>query len=151
LVKIHECGPVQDNLKISGVEHHVDGIISANLAKSRKNKKIKDAIPDHGRISSKAQEELANNLISYIYKKTNGTIPIIGCGGVFTGEDAYKKIKLGSSLIQMITGMIYQGPQIIGKINKDLVKLLRADGYSSISEAIGTARNKLLTKSFPIV
>jgi len=62
---------------------------------------------------------------------------IIGCGGVFTAEDAYKKIKLGASLIQMITGMIYEGPQVISEINQGLVKLLEKDGYQNVQEAVG--------------
>jgi len=66
---------------------------------------------------------------------------IIGCGGVFTAEDAYKKIKAGASLIQLITGMIYQGPQVISEINQGLVELLEKDGYDSISEAIGENSN----------
>jgi dihydroorotate dehydrogenase len=81
--------------------------------------------------------EITDNLISYVYKKTNGKYIIIGSGGVFSAEDAYDKIKRGASLIQLITGMIYEGPQLIGEINAGLVKLLKADGYKNISEAIG--------------
>ena len=62
---------------------------------------------------------------------------IIGCGGVFNGIDAYEKIKNGATLVQMITGMIYQGPQVIGEINKELAQLIKKDGYKNISEAIG--------------
>ena len=62
-------------------------------------------------------------------------------GGVFSAEDAYKKIKLGASLVQLITGMIYKGPSLIGHINHDLVALLKKDGYKNISEAVG-ADNK---------
>ena len=64
---------------------------------------------------------------------------IIGCGGVFTAEDAYQKIKLGASLVQLITGMVYGGPQQIGVINRGLVKLLKKDGYKNLSEAIGAS------------
>jgi len=87
-------------------------------------------------------EELTDNLIKYVYKRTQGKYIIIGCGGVFNAEDAYKKIKLGASLIQLITGMVYQGPQTISQINLGLVKLLKKDGYKNISEAIG-ANNKI--------
>ena len=52
-------------------------------------------------------------------------------------EDAYEKIKRGASLVQMITGLIYEGPQIIGEINKGLVVRLEKDGYKNISDAIG--------------
>jgi len=56
---------------------------------------------------------------------------------VFSAEDAYRKIKLGASLIELMTGMIYEGPQLISDINLGLVKLLKKDGYKNISEAVG--------------
>ena len=58
------------------------------------------------------------------YKKTKGKFVIIGSGGIFSGEDAYRKIKNGASLIQLITGMIYEGPGIVKKINQEIVELL---------------------------
>ncbi|MEK9184983.1 MAG: dihydroorotate dehydrogenase (quinone), partial [Patescibacteria group bacterium] len=72
-----------------------------------------------------------------IYKKEKDSFTLIGCGGVFNAEDAYKKIRLGASLIQMITGMIFEGPQVIGEINKGLVDLLKRDNFKNISEVIG--------------
>jgi dihydroorotate dehydrogenase len=57
---------------------------------------------------------------------------------VFSAADAYQKIKLGANLVEMITGLIYQGPQVVGQINNGLVKLLDQDGYGTISEAVGS-------------
>ncbi len=123
--------------------HRVHGFVLSNLTKKRTNPKIIDnSIPDFGGLSGKVVEELTDNLIKYVYKKTQGKYLIIGCGGVFSAKDAYRKIKLGASLIQLITGMIYQGPQTISQINLGLVKLLKKDGYKNISEAIG-ANNKI--------
>ncbi|MBI2338447.1 quinone-dependent dihydroorotate dehydrogenase [Candidatus Daviesbacteria bacterium] len=122
-------------------KHKVAGFICSNLTKDRKKMKSKildREIPEHGGISGKAVEDLSNSLIKNIYRKTGGKYIIIGCGGIFTAEDAYKKIKLGASLIQLITGMVFEGPQLISEINRDLVKLLEKDGYDNISEAIGT-------------
>ncbi|OGD85408.1 dihydroorotate dehydrogenase (quinone) [Candidatus Curtissbacteria bacterium RBG_13_35_7] len=128
---------IDDIIKV-GQKHKVDGFICCNLSKMRKNEKIKEKnIPKDGGISGKAIEDLTNDLIAYVYKKTKGKFIIIGLGGVFSCEDAYKKIRLGASLVQLITGMIYEGPQVIGEINRGLVKLLEKDGYSNISEAIG--------------
>ncbi len=118
--------------------HNVQGIICSNLTKNRDNKKIIETnLPNVGGFSGKVVEELSNDLIAHVYKKTKGKYIIIGSGGVFNAEDAYLKIKLGASLIQIITGMIYEGPQVIGEINKGLVRLLKQDGYKNISEAIG--------------
>ncbi len=114
-----------------------------NLTKNRDNKKIFDKnFLSIGGLSGKVVEDLSNNLIKYLYQKTKGEYIIIGCGGVFTAEDAYKKIKLGASLIQLITGMVYQGPQTISQINMGLVTLLKKDGYKNISEAVGVDVNK---------
>jgi dihydroorotate dehydrogenase len=61
----------------------------------------------------------------------------VGCGGVFTAEDAYKKIRLGASLVQMITGMIFEGPQVVSEINRGLAELLKQDGFKTVNDAIG--------------
>ncbi|MBC7981947.1 quinone-dependent dihydroorotate dehydrogenase, partial [Candidatus Parcubacteria bacterium] len=63
---------------------------------------------------------------------------LVGVGGIFSAEDAYRKIKNGASLVQLITGMVFVGPQLISTINQGLAKLLQNDGYKNISEAIGT-------------
>lgn len=119
----------------------IKGFIFSNLIKDRTNKEfdeeeIKNA--GKGNFSGKPTEKLANNLISAVYEKYKDRFTIIGCGGVFTGADAYEKIKRGATLIQMITGMIYNGPSQIGKINKELSNLLAKDGYKNIKEAVGS-------------
>lgn len=119
----------------------VNGFIFSNLVKDRSNTKFdKGEIEKAGKgnFSGKPTEDITNSLISEVYKKYKDRFTIIGCGGVFTGRDAYEKIRRGSSLVQMITGMIYEGPSAIKNINKDLVKLLKEDGYKSVGEAVGS-------------
>ncbi len=119
-------------------KYKVTGFISTNLAKDRSNPNVHDKdFPSVGGMSGKVVEELANKQIAYLYKKTKGEFILVGCGGVFSAEDAYKKIRLGASLIQLITGMIFQGPQLIGQINRGLATLLKRDGYTNISQAVG--------------
>jgi dihydroorotate dehydrogenase len=119
-------------------KYKVAGFICTNLSKNRQNLKLKDNITHtKGGISGKPIEHQSNKIISYIYKKTKGEFIIIGVGGVDSAESAYKKICLGASLIQLITGMIYEGPQLISEINQGLVKLLEKDNLKNISEAIG--------------
>lgn len=118
--------------------YKIQGIICANLTKNRDNKNILETgLPLAGGFSGKVVEKLADELIAYVYKKTKGKYVVVGCGGVFSAEDAYKKIRLGASLVQLITGMIYEGPQVVGEINAGLVKLLLRDGFKNISEAVG--------------
>ncbi|PIV08306.1 dihydroorotate dehydrogenase (quinone), partial [Candidatus Roizmanbacteria bacterium CG03_land_8_20_14_0_80_39_12] len=79
-----------------------------------------------------------NELVKLTYQNFEKRFVIIGCGGIFSAADAYRKFKLGASLVQLITGMIYQGPQLISQINSELVDMLDKDGFKNISEAIGT-------------
>src|SRR3989344_361681 len=139
-------GRETDEIIAVALRFKVDGFICTNLTKNRNNKNILDGfVPEKGGFSGKVLDSLSNNLIRYVYKKTRGpSIPlgaskpiIIGSGGVFNAEDAYRKIKAGASLVELITGMIFEGPQLISDINLGLVKLLKKDGYKNISEAIG--------------
>lgn len=131
-------------------KHNIQGFICSNLTKNKKLmfKKLNEekgparhtkqlAGVAGGGISGKLVEDKANELIKYVYSKTRGKFVIIGVGGVFSAEDAYKKIKLGASLVQLITGMIFEGPQLISEINLGLVDLLKKDGFNNISQAIG--------------
>jgi len=121
------------------IKHKIAGVIIGNLNKNHQDKTIVERIPENlkGGVSGKPTFELSNELIRKTYKEYNDKLTIIGTGGIFTAEDAYQKIKYGAELVQMITGMIFGGPQVIGEINCGLAKLLKEDGYANISEAIG--------------
>ena len=90
-----------------------------------------------GGLSGEPVRKLSDDLIKYVYKKTRGKYVIIGLGGIFSAEDAYRKIKNGASLVQLIIGMIYEGPDVIKKINRGLARLLERDWFSNINEAVG--------------
>lgn len=113
--------------------HRVDGFVCSNLTKHTPG--IHG--PGRGGISGWPVQQRSDDQIAHVYRITNGTMPIIGVGGIFSAEDAYRKIRLGASLVQLMTGMIYRGPQLIGQINADLVRLLKRDGFSSIAQAVG--------------
>ncbi len=123
------------------VKHRVSGIIIGNLQKDRTNPvfdkaEIKNA--PAGNFSGKPCFARSNELIFRAYKKYGNKLVIIGVGGVFNAHDAYEKIKRGASLVMLITGMIYEGPQLIGKINRDLADLVREDGYDNVSSSVGS-------------
>ncbi|MBI4272935.1 quinone-dependent dihydroorotate dehydrogenase [Candidatus Uhrbacteria bacterium] len=127
-----------DGLLDAVAGHRISGFISTNLAKKRDPSLLKDtSIPEVGGISGVPVRDISDNQVRYLYQKTKGAYTIIGCGGVFSAEDAYRKIRGGASLIQLITGMIFEGPQLISSINQGFVKLLKKDGFSSITQAIG--------------
>lgn len=125
--------------------HRVHGFILSNLTKDRTNPVIHQedlAKAGKGGISGKPVADRSNALISHLYKTKGKRYCIIGVGGIFTAEDAYEKIRRGASLVQLITGMIYEGPQLIGEINRGLVALLKRDGFRHIHEAVGTLAYK---------
>lgn len=110
------------------VRHRVTGFICSNLAKEEGRR---------GGMSGRPVQHMADEQVRYIYARTKGAYPIIGVGGIFSAEDAYRKIRLGASLVQLITGMIYRGPQLVGQINRGLAALLRRDGFASVADAVG--------------
>jgi len=122
------------------IKHKIKGVIFGNLQKDRNDKSlVKEEVSKFkvGNFSGKPTEKRSNELIKFAYKNYGKKLIIIGCGGVFSTEDAYTKIKLGASLIQLITGLIFEGPTLVAQINEELPKLLQKDGFKNISEAIG--------------
>lgn len=121
------------------VQFRMAGVIIGNLTKVRDPQLIHDPIAHQvkGGISGKPTKDLSNACISYAHKHYGESLYIIGLGGIFSAEDAYAKIRAGASLVQLITGMIFEGPQLIGEINAGLVKLLERDGFATVAEAVG--------------
>ena len=117
------------------------GFVVSNLTKNRrllKHTKPSEISHLQGGLSGKPLKNLSNQMIKKVYQKTGGKYPIIGLGGIFTAEDAYEKICLGASLVELATGLIYGGPATIKLINQGLVRLLARDGFDNISQAVGT-------------
>uniref|UniRef100_A0A6G1SKD3 Dihydroorotate dehydrogenase (quinone), mitochondrial n=1 Tax=Aceria tosichella TaxID=561515 RepID=A0A6G1SKD3_9ACAR len=119
----------------------VSGIILTNTTISRP---LKDKESDEysvydetGGLSGQPLRDMSTEVISKFYKLTHGKLPIIGVGGVSTGQDAYDKIKAGATLIQLYTSLTYHGPPIVNKIKQELVGLLESDKLSSIEDAVG--------------
>ncbi|MEX0685922.1 MAG: quinone-dependent dihydroorotate dehydrogenase [Balneolales bacterium] len=92
-----------------------------------------------GAVSGRPVEQLMNANLKMLYKiiGRDSRFKMIAAGGIFSAEDAYRKIRLGASLVQLYTAMVYEGPGIVKEINQGLVKLLERDGFAHISEAVG--------------
>lgn len=118
----------------------VDGLILCNTTIARNNltSSLKE---ESGGLSGAPLCDISTAMISDMYKLTHGTIPIIGVGGIFTGADAYNKIKAGASLVQVYTSFAYRGPPVIGKIKRELSDMLKQDGLASIKDAVGKDAN----------
>ena len=131
-----------DNLKYlceKVLSSKIDGLIISNTTISRDS--ISTDTLEKGGLSGKPIFDISTKQLRMAYKYTNGKIPLIGVGGVDSAEKAYEKIKNGASLIQLYTGLVYNGPNLIKDINEDLSSLIERDGYSNISEAVGAEVN----------
>jgi len=92
-----------------------------------------------GAVSGRPVEPLINRCIAGLYQRMDRRrYVIIGVGGIFTAEDAYRKIRLGASLVQLYTALVYEGPFLVPRLCRDLARLLERDGFETVAEAVGT-------------
>jgi dihydroorotate dehydrogenase len=114
----------------------VSGIIATNTTIERSGL-VNLHSRESGGLSGKPLAKASTEMVRKVYRLTEGKIPVIGVGGIFNGQDAYDKILAGATLVQIYTGLIYEGPGICKKINQELLRLIEKDGYSHIGQAIG--------------
>ncbi|HAX74446.1 MAG TPA: dihydroorotate dehydrogenase (quinone) [Cyanobacteria bacterium UBA11372] len=145
LVKIApdlEWDAIADVLQVAQT-HHLAGIIATNTTISREGLKTEfvstgnSVKEEAGGISGAPLRQRSTEVIRFIWRETQGQLPIIGVGGIFNAEDAWEKISAGASLIQVYTGLVYEGPLMARRVLEGLVRKLEERGLSSISEAVG--------------
>jgi dihydroorotate dehydrogenase len=120
-----------DDVVALAQKHGLAGIVATNTT-------VDHPTPPEGGLSGAPLRARATECIRHIHRQTKGRMPVIGVGGVFTAEDAYEKIRAGASLVEIWTGMVYEGPAITRNINGGLLRLLVRDGFDNIAEAVGT-------------
>lgn len=121
----------------------ISGLIVSNTTVSRPAALAPHLREEKGGLSGELLKPLALEALSDIYALTGGKIPLIAAGGVSSAEDAYDRIRAGASLVQIYTGLIYNGPALIPRILEGLVDKLAKDGFKSVSEAVGTGQRAL--------
>lgn len=114
----------------------ISGIIATNTTIGREGLTHPNQ-KETGGISGKPLRARSTEVVSRVYRQTAGKLPIIGSGGIFSAEDAYEKIRAGASLVEIYTALIYEGPEVNRRLHAGLRELLRRDGFSHISEAVG--------------
>ncbi|MEZ5692193.1 MAG: quinone-dependent dihydroorotate dehydrogenase [Rickettsiales bacterium] len=120
------------------VTHRIDGIIIGNTTISRPQSLTSPYKQEKGGLSGKPLFSLSTEILSKIYKISRGKVPLIATGGISSANDAYSKICSGANLIQIYSALIYQGFGLVRTINEELIQLIKNDGFSHISEAIGS-------------
>ncbi|MEA2976741.1 MAG: dihydroorotate dehydrogenase [Alphaproteobacteria bacterium] len=119
------------------VKTGIDGLIIGNTTIDRPAHLRSADRNAPGGLSGRPLMAPSTACLATMYRYTEGRLPIIGCGGVAGGADAYAKIRAGSSLVQLYSALVFHGPKLAGNIKHDLAARLRADGFSSIAEAVG--------------
>lgn len=115
----------------------INGLIVSNTTID-KSKLINQQYRDEmGGVSGRPLREKSTRMIGKVYQLTHGKVPIIGVGGVESGQDAYDKIRAGASLIQLYTALAYHGPWVVRRIKSELAELLKRDGFASVVDAVG--------------
>ncbi|XP_068429645.1 dihydroorotate dehydrogenase (quinone), mitochondrial [Clinocottus analis] len=139
LVKIAPDLTSQDKQDIADVvtELGVDGLMVTNTTVSRPETLQDSNKSEVGGLSGQPLKDLSTSTVREMYNLTKGKVLIVGIGGVASGQDAMDKIRAGASLVQLYTALTYQGPPVVTKIKRELEQLLKEQGFSSVSEAVG--------------
>ena len=106
-------------------ETKIDGVIASNTSVSRESLKTSDVVLNtigNGGLSGQPIKDKSTQVIKYLAEKSNKSFPIIGIGGIHSAKDALEKIDAGANLVQVYTGFIYEGPKLIKRINKAILK-----------------------------
>ena len=119
------------------VELKLAGLIVGNTTVARPETLAGGHQGEAGGLSGRPLFAPSTRVLGEIYRLTEGRVPLIGVGGVGGAADAYAKIRAGASLVQLYTALIYQGPGLVAEITAGLAALLRRDGFSHVSEAVG--------------
>ncbi|MCC6327087.1 MAG: quinone-dependent dihydroorotate dehydrogenase [Acidobacteria bacterium] len=136
---------IAPDLDDKGIEAAVDvcltnevaGMIATNTTVSRDGLKTPNAADIAGGLSGRPLAVRSTEIIARIYRSSNGKMPIIGVGGVFSANDAFEKIAAGACLVQAYTGFIYSGPSFARDLNAGLAELLSRRGFQALDEAVG--------------
>jgi dihydroorotate dehydrogenase len=139
LLKIAPDMSIEDAVALTkmAVEKGADGIIATNTTVDYSLVKHPK---DIGGLSGAVLKKKSFEIFEAIAKELYGKTTLISVGGIDCAEEAYKRIKAGASLVQIYSGLVFHGPDMIRDINLGLIELLKADGYTNITEAIGADR-----------
>ncbi len=115
----------------------LDGLIVGNTTVARLPELSAPDKDEAGGLSGRPLFGPSTKCLADMYRLTEGRIPLVGCGGVASGADAYTKIRAGASLVQLYTALVFAGPGLVRRITRDLAEHLHADGFASVSDAVG--------------
>ncbi|MGI8966552.1 MAG: quinone-dependent dihydroorotate dehydrogenase, partial [Limisphaerales bacterium] len=131
-----------DEILELAVPRRIAGIIATNTTTSRpqtKDPSLQKIYSEAGGLSGRPLRTRSNEIIRHLFKATRGALPIIGVGGIFNAEHALTKIMAGASLVQLYSGLIYEGPAVAKNIVSGLRARLLEEGFQNLNQAVGAA------------
>lgn len=137
-----DLGPGEkEDVAFNVLEHGIDGLIVGNTTVSRPDSLRSAHRSKQGGLSGRPLFALSNECLSDFYRMVGHRIPLIGVGGISSAHDAYIKIRSGATLLQLYTAIVYQGFGAVRRICKGLPALMKRDGFTQLSQAIGADVN----------
>ena len=124
----------------ASLAHGLDALIVSNTTLERPADLQSPHAGEAGGLSGAPVRPFAEKALRAAAEAAQGRLPLIAVGGIETGADAYARIRMGAAAVQIYSALVYEGPGLVGRIKQDLAARLRADGFSSVSEAIGFGR-----------
>jgi len=119
----------------------IAGIVATNTTIARpqtSDEALQRIYAEAGGLSGRPLAARSTEMIRHIYKQTDGRLPIVGVGGIFNAADAWEKITAGARLVQVYTGLVYEGPGVVKEIVNGLRKRIKTDGFKTLADAVGT-------------
>ncbi len=121
-------------------QRNLSGIVATNTTIARPettDERLRRVYSETGGLSGRPLRSRSTEVIRHIHQQTKGALPIIGVGGIFNADDAWEKIVAGASLVQVYSGLVYEGPALVKEIVRGLQRRLREGGFSNLHQAIG--------------
>lgn len=119
------------------LKHGIDGLIISNTTIGLRDQLKSQHAQETGGLSGAPLLDMSTEVLSDMYKLTDGQIPLVGVGGIQSGADAYRKIRAGASLVQLYSALVFGGPGLVRKIKIELADALKKDGFASVQDAVG--------------
>jgi dihydroorotate dehydrogenase len=129
--------------------HGVDGIVVSNTTLSRDGLKDRPFAAESGGLSGRPLFARATRMLARVYKLTEGKLPLIGVGGIDSGAAAVAKVRAGATLLQLYTGLVFEGPKLIGDIKQALLKAMQESKMESLGSLVGRDAGQWADRPLP--
>ena len=126
-----------------------DGIVVSNTTLARDGVRDATLIHEAGGLSGRPAFLRTTRMLARVYRITEGKLPLIGVGGIDSGETALAKIEAGASLVQLYTGLIFEGPGLIERIKQDLVRTMARENINALAPLVGRRADEWAEKTLP--